>query len=104
MPLSEQQLQLGKNILLSKVDEIYLLSGQENYTPKYMNQGESESFKIPNEEQLKSRMVNNREFLRLRLNQPALQNVLTPEEFTDVQDAYEYSRIKVKILFGLPLD
>jgi len=30
--------------------------------------------------------------------------VLTTEEYTDVQNAYEYSRIKVKILFGLPLD
>lgn len=104
MPLTEQQLQLGKNLILKKVDEIYLLGGQENYTPKYMSTEESSSFNIPGESELKSQMVNAREFLRLRLNQPALSNVLTSEELTDVQNAYEYSRIKVKILFNLPLD
>jgi hypothetical protein len=104
MPLSEQQLQLGKNILLKKVDEIYLLGGQENYTAKYMTQEEFTSFSLPDTESLKKSMVNNREFLRLRLNQPALSNVLTTEEYTDVQNAYEYSRIKVKILYNLPLD
>jgi len=103
MPLSEEQLQSGKINILRNVDEIYLLGGQENYTPKYMTEKEFESFSLPDTESLKKTMVNKREFLRLRLNQPALVNVLTTEEYTDVQNAYEFSRIKVKILYGLPL-
>jgi hypothetical protein len=104
MSQNEENSNQIKNIILGKVDEIYLLSGYENYVPKYITNESAEIFIEQKNRVNKIDIVNIREFFRRQLNNQSLIGSLSTQELTDVQNAYEYSRIKVKILFGLPLD
>jgi len=104
MSQNEENSNQIKNIILGKVDEIYLLSGYENYVPKYITNESAEIFIEQKNRVNKIDIVNIREFFRRQLNNQSLIGSLSTQELTDVQNAYEYSRIRVKILFNLPLD
>jgi hypothetical protein len=104
MSYTQESLNEKKSILMKRVDEIHILSGTENYQPKYISIDESNTFSSRKDLVNKIDIVNIREFFRRNLNVVELIDSLSEEELMDVQNAYEISRTRVKILYNLPLD
>jgi hypothetical protein len=103
MNYTQESLNERKSLLLKKIDEIHILNGTENYQSKYSSSEESNQFLTRKESVDKIDIVNIREFFRRNLNIVELVEILSSEELTDVQNAYDLSRTRVKILYGLPL-
>lgn len=101
---TQESLNEMKSLTLKRVDEINIFSETENYSPKYTTSEEAQGFTSRKENIDKLDIVNIREFFRRKLNIVELVESLSTEELTDVQNAYELSRKRVKILYGLPLN
>lgn len=105
MNYTEDVLNGMKSSILKRVDEIHILCESQNYIPKYIIlEEEIKSFTQKKENIDKLDIVNIRELFRRQLNINELKQILSTEELTDVNNAYELSRTRVKILYGLPLN
>jgi hypothetical protein len=100
---TEESLNQIKIQILARVDEIYLLSGVENYVPKYITNESAQNLIEQKNRVDKIDIVNIREFFRKQLNKQTVVEKFSTQELEEVQNAYEFSRTRVKILYNLPL-
>jgi hypothetical protein len=100
---TDESLNQIKIQILARVDEIYLLSGVENYVPKYITNESAQNLIEQKNRVDKIDIVNIREFFRKQLNKQTVVEKFSTQELEEVQNAYEFSRTRVKILYNLPL-